>query len=153
MLQLTNLGEQSSFYDKLSCGKATNKTPLLSKGKQCQGVSCTDACSHSSSPPTHKARNLPVLWTPKTGQGPMESAKSLMPIMHIWEAWVDGLWIRLPSSRDVCGERTCWNYMQSTSWETLGCRKHKLESRLLGEMSITSNMHMTLLLRQKVKKN
>ena len=27
--------------------------------------------------------------------------------------------------------------MQSTSWETLGWRKHKLESRLLGEISIT----------------
>ena len=30
--------------------------------------------------------------------------------------------------------------MQSTSWETLGWRKHKLESRLLGEISITSDM-------------
>ena len=29
--------------------------------------------------------------------------------------------------------------MQSTSWETLGWRKHKLESRLLEEMSITSD--------------
>ena len=29
-------------------------------------------------------------------------------------------------------------YMQSTSWETLGWMKHKLESRLLGEISITS---------------
>ena len=28
--------------------------------------------------------------------------------------------------------------MQSTTWETLGWRKHKLESRLLGEISITS---------------
>ena len=27
-------------------------------------------------------------------------------------------------------------YMQSTSWETLGLLKHKLESRLLGEISI-----------------
>ena len=27
--------------------------------------------------------------------------------------------------------------MQSTSWETLGWRKHKLESRVLGEISIT----------------
>ena len=27
--------------------------------------------------------------------------------------------------------------MQSTSWETLGWKKHKLESRLLGEISIT----------------
>ena len=29
--------------------------------------------------------------------------------------------------------------MQSTSWETLGWRKHKLESRLLGEISITDD--------------
>ena len=29
-------------------------------------------------------------------------------------------------------------YIQSTSWETLGWRKRKLESRLLGEISITS---------------
>ena len=28
--------------------------------------------------------------------------------------------------------------MQSTSWETLDWKKHKLESRLPGEMSITS---------------
>ena len=33
--------------------------------------------------------------------------------------------------------------MQSTSWETLGWMKHKLESRLLGEISITSDMQMT----------
>ena len=31
-------------------------------------------------------------------------------------------------------------YMQSTSWETLGWKKHKLESRLPGEISITSDM-------------
>ena len=35
-------------------------------------------------------------------------------------------------------------YMQSTSWETLGWKKHKLESRLLGEISSTSDMQMTL---------
>ena len=33
-------------------------------------------------------------------------------------------------------------YMQSASWETLGWKKHKLESRLLGEISITSDMHL-----------
>ena len=33
--------------------------------------------------------------------------------------------------------------MQSTSWETLGWKKHKLGSRLLGEISITSDMQMT----------
>ena len=42
--------------------------------------------------------------------------------------------------------------MQSTSWETLGWKKHKLESRLLGEISIT-DMQMTPPLWQKVKKN
>ena len=44
-------------------------------------------------------------------------------------------------------------YMQSTSWETLGWKKHKLKSRLPGEISITSDMQITPPLRQKVKKN
>ena len=43
------------------------------------------------------------------------------------------------------------NYMQSTSWETLGSRKHKLESRVLGEISITSDMQMIPPLWQKEK--
>ena len=34
-------------------------------------------------------------------------------------------------------------YMQSTSLEMLGWMKHKLESRLPGEISITSDMQMT----------
>ena len=34
-------------------------------------------------------------------------------------------------------------YMQSVSWEMLGVKKHKLESRLPGEISITSDMPMT----------
>ena len=34
-------------------------------------------------------------------------------------------------------------YVQSTSCEMLGWMKHKLESRLLGEISITSDMQMT----------
>ena len=42
-------------------------------------------------------------------------------------------------------------YMQSTSWETLDWKKHKLGSRLLGEMSITSDMEMTPPLWQKVR--
>ena len=44
-------------------------------------------------------------------------------------------------------------YMQSTSREKLGWMKHKLESRLLGEISITSDMQITPPLWQKVKKN
>ena len=42
-------------------------------------------------------------------------------------------------------------YMQSTSYEMPGWMKHKLESRLLGEISITSDMQMTPHLRQKAK--
>ena len=34
-------------------------------------------------------------------------------------------------------------YMQSTSCEMLGWMRHKLESRLLGEIPITSHMQMT----------
>ena len=44
-------------------------------------------------------------------------------------------------------------HMQSTSWEMLGWMKHKLESRLPGEISITSDMQMTPPLWQKVKAN
>ena len=44
-------------------------------------------------------------------------------------------------------------YMQSTSCEMLSWMKYKLESRLLGEISITSEMQMTPPLWQKVKKN
>ena len=42
--------------------------------------------------------------------------------------------------------------MQSTSGQTLDWKKHKLESRLLGEISITSYMQMTPSLWQKVKR-
>ena len=40
-------------------------------------------------------------------------------------------------------------YMQSTSCEMPDWSKHKLESRFLGEISITSDMQMTSLLWQK----
>ena len=42
--------------------------------------------------------------------------------------------------------------MQSTSCEMPGWMKHKLESRLLGEISITSDMQMTSPLWQKLKR-
>ena len=47
----------------------------------------------------------------------------------------------------------CHPSMQSTSWDVLGWMKHKLESRLLGEISITSDTQMTPPLWQKAKKN
>ena len=68
---------------------------------------------------------------------------------------------RLCQSLWLCGKEYVkaiyWNhayltYMQKTSWETLGRKKHELESRLPGEIPITSDMQMTLPLRQKVKR-
>ena len=44
-------------------------------------------------------------------------------------------------------------YMQSTSCEMLGWIKHKLESRLLEEISITSDVQMMPCLWQKTKWN
>ena len=43
--------------------------------------------------------------------------------------------------------------MQSTSRKIVGWMKHKLESRFLGEISITSDTQMSPLLWQKVKRN
>ena len=42
---------------------------------------------------------------------------------------------------------------QSTSYEIVGWMKHKLKPRLLGEISITSDMQMTPPLRKKAKRN
>ena len=42
-------------------------------------------------------------------------------------------------------------YMQSTSGEMPGLMKHKLESKLLGEISVTSDTQMTPTLWQKAK--
>ena len=44
-------------------------------------------------------------------------------------------------------------YMQSTSSEILDWMKYKLETRLLGEISITSDVQMTPPLWQKAKRN
>ena len=51
----------------------------------------------------------------------------------------------------VCCHPDDLTYMQSTSWETLGWMNHKLKLRLLGEISITSDMQMTPPLWQKMK--
>ena len=59
---------------------------------------------------------------------------------HIYLPWSDGT-----------GYPAYLTSMQSTSWETLGWKKHKLESGFLGEISITSDMQMTPSLWQKLK--
>ena len=44
-------------------------------------------------------------------------------------------------------------YIQNTSYEMPGWMKHKLESRLLGEIPVTSDMQITPPLWQKAKRN
>ena len=44
-------------------------------------------------------------------------------------------------------------YMQGTSCEMPGCMNHRLQPRLLREMSVTSDRQMIPLLWQKVKRN
>ena len=62
-------------------------------------------------------------------------------------------WERSMSSQSVYYQPAYLTYMQSTSWEMLGWMQHKLESRLPGEISITSEMQLTPLLWQKVNRN
>jgi len=69
-----------------------------------------------------------------------------------WHAAVHGV-TELDTTEWTLTPLAYLTYMQSTSWETLGWKKHKLESRLLGEISITSDMQMTPPLWQKVKRN
>ena len=45
--------------------------------------------------------------------------------------------------RAVYSDSAYLTYLQSSSWETPGWMKHKLESRLPGEVSITSDIQMT----------
>ena len=53
----------------------------------------------------------------------------------------------------VCCHPAYLTYIQCTLCEVPGWMKHKLESRLMGEISITSDMQMTPPLWQKAKKN
>ena len=55
--------------------------------------------------------------------------------------------------KDVYFHPAYLTYMQSTSSEMPGWMKHKLESRLLGEISVTSDTETTPPLWQKAKKN
>ena len=53
----------------------------------------------------------------------------------------------------VCCHPAYLTYLQSISCEMLGWMKHKLESRLPGDLSITLDMQITTPIWQKAKKN
>ena len=55
--------------------------------------------------------------------------------------------------KDVHRHPAYLTYMQSTSHEMLRQRKHKLESKLQGEIPIISDTHLTSPLGQKAKRN
>ena len=68
------------------------------------------------------------------------------------EHWTDSKWGKEYVKAVYC-HPAYLTYMQSTSREILGWMKHKLESRLLGEISIISDMLMTSPLWQKANRN
>ena len=52
-------------------------------------------------------------------------------------------WFQIGKGVRPCCHSAYLTYMQTTSGETLGWMKHKLESSLLGKIAITSHMQMT----------
>ena len=102
-------------------------------------------------------------------RGPRDNLHPLLPwkggIYIIWKAYFQKQQLELDmdqqtgsksekeSVKAVYCHPAYLTYMQSTSWETLGWKKHKLESRLPGEIWITSDMQMTPPLWHKVKRN
>ena len=68
-----------------------------------------------------------------------------------WNNWLVPNWKRSTSRLYIVTLPAYLTYMQSTSCEMLGWMKHKLGSRLPGEISITSNTQMTPPLWQKAK--
>ena len=75
--------------------------------------------------------------------------QQLEPDMKQWT----GSKLEMEYEKAVYCHPACLTYMQSTSCEMPGWMNHKLESRLPGEISITSDMQMTLPLWQKAKRN
>ena len=69
--------------------------------------------------------------------------------------WLDGITDSMDVSLSELREMvTClFNLYAEYIMRNAGWKKHKLESRLLGEISITSDMQMTPPLWKKVKRN
>jgi len=67
--------------------------------------------------------------------------------MHVKKQWLEldmEQWTDSKSGKEYIKAVYCYpaylTYMQSTSYEMLSWRKHKLESRFPGKISITSDM-------------
>ena len=75
--------------------------------------------------------------------------QQLEPNMEQWT----GSKLEKENIKAVYCHLTYLTYIESTSCKMLGWMKHKLETRLPGEIPITSDMQMTPLLWQKAKRN
>ena len=71
--------------------------------------------------------------------------------VRTWHGTTDGFQVRKGVCHPVYCHPACLTAMQSTSCEILGWMMHKLESRLSGEISITSDTQMIPPLWQKAK--
>ena len=71
----------------------------------------------------------------------------------IWVIEVVWFWSGKGDGRRTLGKGVVCMKLQMAKQSTLDWKKHKLESRLPGEISITSDMQMTPPLWQKVKRN
>ena len=87
-------------------------------------------------------------------KNPMDRGGWWATVHRVTKSWTRLKWLSLHATPRLYYCHPAYlTSMQSTSWEMLGWKKHKLEWRLLGEISITSDMRMTPPLWQKVKRN
>ena len=71
--------------------------------------------------------------------------QQLEPDMEKWSY----IKLRKEYVEGICCHPAYLTYLQSTSWEMLGWTKHKLKSRLLGGISITSHADNTMLMAER----
>ena len=81
------------------------------------------------------------------GPGPIGCRKTLGYVLDMLKTWESINRIRYPFPKlyKESVRLSCFHFMYYLMlwWETLGWKKHKLESRLPGEISVTSDMQMT----------
>ena len=81
----------------------------------------------------------------------MQVKKQHLELEHLYMEQQTGSKSGKEYVKAACCHPAYLTYMQSTSCEMPGWVKHRLESRLQGEISVTSDMQMTPPLWQKVK--
>ena len=86
---------------------------------------------------------VPQSGPPRDGATNPLMALCILYINHSACEHTRGFPLGIPSQETYFLSTSYFTSMQSTSWELLGWMKHKLESRVPGEISMTSDMQMT----------